>query len=80
MSDSITQMRLSQRLEAYLSEYTRKNIKKDTLSREEWETVWHVADVARTANDLTPELVDDVRIVLKKLETTGEIPRLSFFP
>ncbi len=67
MSDSITQMRLSQRLESYLSQYTKKSIGKATLYREEWDTVWHVADVARTANDLTPELVDDVRIALNKL-------------
>jgi hypothetical protein len=65
MSDPITQNRLSMRLERYLSDYTKKNI--DPLSRKEWDTVWHVADVARTDNCLTPELVDDVRIVLDKL-------------
>lgn len=65
MSDPITQNRLSMRLERYLSDYTKKNV--DPLSRKEWDTVWHVADVARTDNNLTPELVDDVRIALNKL-------------
>ena len=65
MSDPITQNRLSMRLERYLSDYTKKNI--DPLSRKEWDTVWHVADIARTDNCLTPELVDDVRIALNKL-------------
>jgi hypothetical protein len=80
MSDTITQTRLSMRLERYLSDYTTKNIRKDTLSKKEWDMVWHVADVARTQNTLTPELVDDVRLALKKLEAAGEIPRLSLFP
>ena len=75
MSDTITQTRLSMRLERYLSDYTTKNARNDTLSREEWDTVWQVADVARTQNTLTPELVDDVRLALKKLETAGEMPR-----
>jgi len=65
MSDPITQNRLSMRLERYLSDYTKKNI--DPLSRKDWDTAWHVADVARTDNCLTPELVDDVRIALGKL-------------
>lgn len=78
MNDSITQMRLSMRLERYLSDYTKKNV--DALYRKEWDTVWHAADLARRDNDLTPALVDDVRIVLEKLGTAGEIPRLSFFP
>ena len=77
MSDPITQMRLSMRLERYLSDYTKKNARQEPLSREEWDTVWHVADVARTQNTLTPELVDDVRIALNKLETAAEMPRLS---
>lgn len=80
MSDPITQTRLSMRLESYLSEYTKKNIRKDTASKAEWNRAWHVADVARTQKTLTPELVDDVRLALKKLETAGEMPRLSFFP
>ena len=67
MSDPITQMRLSMRLERYLSDYMKKNSRKDPLSSEEWETVWHIADVARTQKTLTPELVDDVRITLNKL-------------
>jgi hypothetical protein len=80
MSDTITQTRLSMRLDRYLSDYTNKNIRKDAPSKAEWETVWHVADVARTQKTLTPELVDDVRKALKKLETAGEMPRLSPFP
>ena len=80
MSDTITQTRLSMRLERYLSDYTAKNIRKDTPAQAEWKRAWHVADVARTQNTLTPELVDDVRLALKKLETAGEMPRLSFFP
>lgn len=67
MSDSITQQRLSMRLDLYLSEYTGKKVKKETLSRAEWEKVWRVADVARQQNKLTPELVDDVRVVLQTL-------------
>ena len=69
MNDTITQTRLSMRLDAYLREYTGKNVRTDTLSSAEWDTVWQVADVARTQNMLTPELVDDVRKVLKQLET-----------
>lgn len=80
MSDTITQTRLSIRLDRYLSDYTNKNIRKNTPSKAEWDTAWHVADVARTQNTLTPELVDDVRLALKKLETAGEMPRLSFLP
>jgi hypothetical protein len=67
MTDPITQMRLSMRLERYLSDYTKKESRADTPSGEEWETVWHIAAVARTDNQLTPEIVDNVRIVLKKL-------------
>lgn len=67
MSDSITQMRLSMRLDAYLREYTEKNVRRDALSTVEWDTVWQVADVARTQNTLTPVLVDDVRQALQKL-------------
>lgn len=74
MNDSITQMRLSMRLEKYLSDYTEKNVSKDTLYREEWETAWRVADVARTQSILTPELVDDVRIALNQLETSKNLP------
>ena len=65
MSDPITQNRLSMRLERYLSDSTKKDI--DSLSRKEWDTVWHIADDARMDNCLTPELVDDVRIALNKL-------------
>ena len=80
MSDTITQTRLSRRLDTYLSEYTGKNIRRDAHSKAEWDTVWHIANVARTQNMLTPELVDDVRKAVKKLEATGETPRLSLFP
>jgi hypothetical protein len=67
MSDTITQQRLSMRLELYLSDYTGKKVNKDTLYSAEWNKVWRVANVARLHNTLTPELVDDVRIVLYKL-------------
>jgi hypothetical protein len=80
MSDTITQTRLSMRLERYLSDYTNKNIRKDTSSKAEWNRAWHIADVARTQNTLTPEIVDDVRIALEKFETAGAMPRWSFFP
>jgi hypothetical protein len=55
------------RLDAYLREYTGKKVSKDHLYREEWDTVWQVADIARTKSTLTPKLVDDVRLALKKL-------------
>ena len=67
MSDTITQMRLSMRLERYLSDYTGKNVRKDTFNRGEWDAAWQRADAARIKNTLTPELVDDVRIALEKL-------------
>ena len=41
-----------------------KNTNKD---KDEWDTVWRVADGARTENTLTPEIVDDVRVVLKRM-------------
>ena len=65
MSDPITQMRLSMRLDAYLREYTGKNVGRDALSKAEWDTAWQAADVARTQSTLTPQLVDDVRIALQ---------------
>jgi hypothetical protein len=67
MSDNITQQRLSIRLDTYLSDYTGKKVKKDKRYSAEWNKVWRVADVARLQNNLTPELVDDVRVVLNKL-------------
>ena len=67
MSDTITQMRLSTRLDNYLREYTSKNIRKAMLSKDVWEKVWQLADVARINNTLTPELVDDVRVALNSL-------------
>lgn len=68
MSEIITQSRLSIRLDAYLKEYTGKHTGRDALSKAAWDTAWHIADGARTQNTLTPELVDDVRKALKKLE------------
>ena len=65
--DTITQIRLAMRLDNYLRSYTGKNVRKDMLNREEWDATWQVADVARTNNTLTPELVDDVWKVLNKL-------------
>ena len=73
MSDTITQTRLSMRLDSYLREYTAKNVRRDALFKEEWDTVWQVADVARTQNVLTPELVDDVRQSLEKFKGTREM-------
>jgi hypothetical protein len=67
MSDNITQQRLSMRLDTYLSDYTGKKVKKEQLYSAEWDQVWKVAHVARQQNTLTPELVDDVRVVLNKL-------------
>lgn len=68
MSDTVTQMRLSIRLDSYLREYMEKSARKATpSSKEEWEKVWQSANVARTNNTLTPELVDDVRIALNIL-------------
>ena len=67
MNDTITQMRLSMRLDIYLRDYTEKNVRNDNLYREAWKIVWQVADAARTNNTLTPELVDDVRVALNKL-------------
>jgi hypothetical protein len=55
------------RLDAYLREYTGKNVRRDALSTVEWDTVWQVADAARTQNTLTPEVVDDVRQALQKV-------------
>ena len=67
MSDTITQQRLSMRLDTYLSDYTGKKVKKETLSSADWNKVWRVADIASLQNTLTHELVDDVRVVLHKL-------------
>ena len=67
MSDTITQTRLSMRLDVYLSAYTEKRVKKDHLYSETWDIAWKAAEVARTKSTLTPELVDDVRVALNKL-------------
>ena len=76
MSDTITQTRLSMRLDAYLREYTGKNGRSDALPSAEWDTAWHIADVARTQKMLTPELVDDVRKALKKPEIATAMARV----
>lgn len=75
MSDNITQMRLAMRLDAYLREYTGKNVKRDALYKAEWDKVWQEAEVARRQNTLSPELVDTVRKALEKLETARGVPR-----
>ena len=67
MNDSITQTRLSLRLDGYLSEYMGKDVKKDHPSSETWRAAWETAEVARANQTLTPELVDDVRMALNKL-------------
>lgn len=67
MSDTITQARLSMRLDAYLNTYTEKRLKKDNRSSEMWGSAWKAAEIARTNNTLTPELVDDVRTALNAL-------------
>ncbi|GCE21289.1 hypothetical protein [Dictyobacter kobayashii] len=67
MGDPITQMRLTIRLERYLSDYAKKKVQKDAPYREEWDRAWHVAEMARANNDLTPVVLDDVRLALNKL-------------
>jgi len=67
MSDFITQMRLSLRLESYLREFAGKHDNTPPFSPGEWDEAWRIADQARTQNALTPELVENVRIALQKL-------------
>jgi hypothetical protein len=67
MSDTITQTRLSMRLDIYLGNYTGKNVRNDNLYKKEWDAVWEIADSARINSNLTPEIVDDVRMTLNKL-------------
>jgi len=67
MSDTITQTRLSMRLDIYLGNYTGKQVRSDNLYKREWDAVWKIADNARTNSNLTPEIVDDVRMALNKL-------------
>jgi hypothetical protein len=55
------------RLDMYMSNYKEMKLRKETLSSEQWDTVWKAAEVARVQNNLTPELVDNVRIALNKL-------------
>lgn len=40
---------------------------KDNALRQEWNIAWNAAEVARTQNNLTPELVDDVRMACNQL-------------
>ena len=67
MSDTITQQRLSMRLDILCERLYRKESQKATLDSAEWNKIWRVADVARIENTLTPEIVDDVRVVLHTL-------------
>jgi hypothetical protein len=67
MSDNITQTRLAMRLDNYLGEYTGKNINIDNIWKKDWDAAWRTANLARTNSNLTPEIVDDVRIALHKL-------------
>lgn len=67
MNDTITQMRLSMRLDRYQKDSQEKIARKDPVSRREWDRVWNAADVARTQKNLTPELVDNVRLACNKL-------------
>ena len=67
MNDPITQARLSMRVDRYIEDYTAKNIKKDNPYEANWRAVLQKADTARVNNDLTPEIVDDVRLALNKL-------------
>jgi hypothetical protein len=66
-SDQITQNRLSMRLARYMNDYTVKAIKEDNPYKESWNAAYKTADVARVNNNLTPEIIDDVRIALNKL-------------
>ena len=68
MNDPITQTRLSMRLDRYLSDYADKNVKKDNPCRKEWDAIAREADIARINHNLTPEIIDDVRIALNKLQ------------
>lgn len=66
MTDIINQTRLSMRLDSYLEKRTGTHSRKNIATEDEWNTVWDAADDARIHKNLTPELVDDVRIVLHK--------------
>lgn len=67
MNDTITQARLSLRLDTYLSDYRGKNVENDNLWKKEWDAAWKIAAIARANGQLTPAIVDDVRIALNKL-------------
>ena len=67
MNDTITQMRLSMRLDTYLMAYQEKIARNDHVPKPEWDTAWKAADAARTHASLTPELVDTVRIACNNL-------------
>ncbi len=67
MNDPITQARLSMRLDRYMNDYIAKKIKEDNPYRERWHAALQEADIARVNNNLTPEIIDDVRVALNKL-------------
>lgn len=74
MHDSITQTRLSLRLDGYLSAYMGKGVTKDHASSATWKAAWEAAELARTNQNLTPELIDNVRMALNKLLEGGTPP------
>jgi hypothetical protein len=67
MGDILSQTRLSLRLDAYMDSYNGKGARKDTQPKAEWDNAWKAAQLARTQSNLTPELVDDVRVALNKI-------------
>jgi hypothetical protein len=64
-----SQVRLSMRLDAYWSDYSRKNVKKNPLYTDSWDQAWREADAARQEKTLTPELVNAVRLSLEKVQS-----------
>lgn len=64
-----SQVRLSMRLDAYWSDYSRKNAKKNPLYSDSWDKAWREADAARQEKMLTPELVNAVRLSLEKVQS-----------
>jgi len=51
----------------YLSErFKGKHIENDNIWKKEWDTAWEIAALARANSELTPVIVDDVRVVLNK--------------
>ena len=66
LTDIINQTRLAMRLDRYLEKRAETHGRKNIATEGEWNTAWDAADDARMHKNLTPELVDDVRIVLHK--------------